>query len=166
MSKIYFNKQDLGNIMKRVERYENGTKHISDELESTLKKALKDIKRDFPTDKLAKQYKGVNRSNIKLRKSAAKDKVSFTLSAGTKNTGKYYAYTEFGTRGKGISPNPIDAKQLLGARQGEEISKRYKRPKINPIGRLEPTPFFFKNIRKNYKGFGKRLFKRLKGKLN
>lgn len=162
MARIRINPREYRQVLERIERLREADEIIEEELKDTAKHIRKLAKSRYNPHEAFREEG--TKSDIGYRKAKGKDgKVSYLLHAGTNKNSKYFAWTEWGTRGISgfFSERRIqDAVYLLGASVARKLSLSFKgrRPPNNP---LSPRPFFFNSVRDGVKDLSKRLGKRL-----
>lgn len=159
MARMFFRKRELEQLSKRIKKYEMSDEAVDKALKETIDEAKTLARSRFnPVFNIPNVSKG----RITTRKSGSKKKPAYQLNAGNAETGRYFAYTEWGTRNRFNTSNLNDIRSLVGKTAGDAFARNYKRKRLVKPTNLDARPFFYNSVRDAVKNTIKRLKKNLK----
>jgi len=154
--KISFNKKELASVENRFKKIQASAEVVDKELAYTAKQA-----KDLARSSYFKYFKVAKKTSITSRRVKKNKKGSvYSVSAGNSENGKFFAYTEWGTRGLFKVSNLRDIKALLGNKEGKAYALQFK-GKTDKQTNVPANPFFYKSVRKAVNNLMKRLPKKI-----
>lgn len=158
--KVYFNSKEYNKLLKKIDKYEEAPKVLEKEMKSTMTKAGARARTRFKSANAPSRF-GINPSGINTKKEGDDKKPAYSLNAGNRQTGRFYAYVEWGTRGRFNESNLNDVQEVFGKEKGKQYAKMYMKNPLIKATNLKANPFFFNSFREAMKGFGKRVLSKL-----